>query len=77
MQEEENEKWPRASKYSIQCINGHTWIALVGTDEELMAIKHAEAGFSDAVCVSSDECYECKEDLAERNRKNAYYCEDF
>lgn len=73
----QEEKWPRASKYNIQCINGHVWTALVGTDDELKAIKHAEAGFLDAVCVDSNECDECKEDLASRNRKNAYYCEDY
>lgn len=67
----------RASKYTIQCLNGHIWTALVGTDEEAKAIKHEQAGFLDAVCVGFDDCDECKEELADRNRKNAFYCEEY
>jgi len=45
--------------YYAQCLGGHVWTIARGSELEERAKKHK---FLDAICVSCDDCEQCKEE---------------
>ena len=53
--------------YNVQCMDGHVGIAPSGSELEERCRQNEAEGFLDALCISAEECDDCKEE----RRRNA------
>lgn len=56
-------------KYNVQCLSGHVYVALPGSDLEKKCIEREEAGYLDALILNFSECEACEEDRERREQQ--------
>jgi hypothetical protein len=49
--------------YNVQCLNGHVFTVVDGSDLEKRCIKYEVEGFIDALILHPSECSECQYEL--------------
>lgn len=62
--------------YNVQCLVGHVQEAPHGSDLERRCIEREKQGYLDALCLSYDECPDCREDRREYLRREVRRCGD-
>ena len=62
-------KTSQVAKYTVQCLSGHSYQVLPGSKLEGRCVIHAMR-YLDALCLSFDECEQCREEAAYQERRN-------
>lgn len=62
--------------YNVQCLAGHFYEAPRGGSLEKRCAEREKRGYLDALCLSSDECLDCREESREHLRREARLCGD-
>lgn len=63
-------------RYTIVCLNGHTWQERANTALGQRATTRAAKGFLDAIPVPCSECATCTDEADRQDRLNHEFCED-
>lgn len=62
------------SPYNVQCMYGHVFSPLVGSDLEARCRKHEAAGYLDALVLGSMECNRCQQEREDQAERDARMC---